>query len=255
MVNNNHHFQELESELLGQDFVENPQSATLEHFKGVAKGYSQTENCIAVLSDLSENQSHIFYGDFAHTLGLSPQGDHQINSIWEEEIYERIHPDDLAQRNIQELYFFRMIEKMDISQRHSFMTHSYLRMKNAQGRYIPALHRTLYLCSQESGALWLVLCLYNFSALGIEPKPFSGVIQDCSSGRLYTPHLDSPLILSQREIEILRLIEQGHMSKTIAHTLALSINTVNRHRQNIFEKLRVHSSIEAIGVARNLRIL
>ncbi len=255
MVNNNHQFQELESSLLGQNFVKKPLLSTLDHYMSVAQMYSQVESSVAVLSDLSQNKSYIYHGAFSQAIGLASHHQQQIDSIWEDEIYERIHPDDLTQRNIQELYFFRMIEKMEISERHNFMTHSHLRMKDAAGQYIPALHRTIYLCSQENGALWLVLCLYNFSALGLEPKPFVGVIQDCKTGRLYTPHITNSSILSERELEILRLVEQGQMSKTIAHGLGLSVNTINRHRQNIFEKLRVHSSIEAIGVARNLRIL
>ena len=40
------------------------------------------------------------------------------------------------------------------------------------------------------------------------------------------------------------------MSKDIAQTLSISINTVNRHRQNILEKLQVNNSIEACGLLR-----
>ena len=40
-------------------------------------------------------------------------------------------------------------------------------------------------------------------------------------------------ILSEREKEILELIRKGMRSKEIASELHISINTVNRHRQNI----------------------
>lgn len=42
-------------------------------------------------------------------------------------------------------------------------------------------------------------------------------------------------ILSEREKEILRCIRKGLSSKEIAATLYISVNTVNRHRQNILE--------------------
>lgn len=45
------------------------------------------------------------------------------------------------------------------------------------------------------------------------------------------------------------------MSKDIARILSISINTVNRHRQNILEKLQVSNSIEACRVAKELKLL
>ena len=62
-------------------------------------------------------------------------------------------------------------------------------------------------------------------------------------------------LLSEREKEILQLINKGKMSKDIAQTLSISINTVNRHRQNILEKLQVNNSIEACRIAKELHLL
>ncbi len=44
----------------------------------------------------------------------------------------------------------------------------------------------------------------------------------------------------------------GMISKSIAVKLGLSINTVNRHRQNILQKLRVRNSHEAVSVFNRL---
>jgi DNA-binding NarL/FixJ family response regulator len=57
------------------------------------------------------------------------------------------------------------------------------------------------------------------------------------------PELDN--ILSEREKEILTLIKNGKLSKEIAAELSISLHTVNRHRQNILEKLHVNNSFEA----------
>lgn len=51
------------------------------------------------------------------------------------------------------------------------------------------------------------------------------------------------------------MINKGKMSKDIAQTLSISINTVNRHRQNILEKLQVNNSIEACRIAKELHLL
>ena len=62
-------------------------------------------------------------------------------------------------------------------------------------------------------------------------------------------------ILSSREKQVLSLINKGLTSKEIAGMLSISIHTVNRHRQEILEKLQVKNSIEACRVAKDLGMI
>ena len=55
--------------------------------------------------------------------------------------------------------------------------------------------------------------------------------------------------LTTMELEVLKLLAAGKTSKKIADTLCLSINTINNHRQNIMNKLNIHSSIELVKFA------
>ena len=55
----------------------------------------------------------------------------------------------------------------------------------------------------------------------------------------------SPLqMLTGREQEVLRLLADGKRVKEIAHLLTISAKTVESHRQNIMDKLEIHSTIE-----------
>ncbi len=55
----------------------------------------------------------------------------------------------------------------------------------------------------------------------------------------------SPLhMLTGREQEVLRLLADGKRVKEIAHLLNISAKTVESHRQNIMDKLEIHSTIE-----------
>ena len=65
------------------------------------------------------------------------------------------------------------------------------------------------------------------------------------------PSFDA-ITLTTRELEILRLIADGFLSKEIAHQLQLSINTVNVHRGNLFNKFQVQNAGELIREASRL---
>lgn len=57
------------------------------------------------------------------------------------------------------------------------------------------------------------------------------------------------LKLSQREIEIIRLIRDGMINKEISNTLKLSIYTIETHRKNIYRKLNLYGIGELISFA------
>jgi LuxR family maltose regulon positive regulatory protein len=61
--------------------------------------------------------------------------------------------------------------------------------------------------------------------------------------------------LSERELEVLRLMAEGASNREIAETLFISIGTVKKHSSNIFFKLDARSRTQAIVNARKHRIL
>jgi DNA-binding NarL/FixJ family response regulator len=52
--------------------------------------------------------------------------------------------------------------------------------------------------------------------------------------------------LSEREREVLQLLTEGENNKKIAASLGISINTVEKHLKNLYEKLGVTSRTEAV---------
>lgn len=50
--------------------------------------------------------------------------------------------------------------------------------------------------------------------------------------------------LTPRELEVLKLIAEGHTSKEMAATLVLSIKTIERHRANILAKLGMRDRVD-----------
>jgi DNA-binding NarL/FixJ family response regulator len=54
-------------------------------------------------------------------------------------------------------------------------------------------------------------------------------------------------LLTTREAEVLQLIAEGHSNKQIAGELDISVKTVEKHRQQVMNKLNIH---DAVGLTR-----
>jgi ATP/maltotriose-dependent transcriptional regulator MalT len=93
----------------------------------------------------------------------------------------------------------------------------------------------------------------------------SPIVQECAVGEemsVICPVLDQAqdsgqLVeqLTQRELEILRLIADGLSYAEISNRLVIGLNTVRFHVKNIYGKLEVHGRTQAIVQARKLHLL
>lgn len=61
--------------------------------------------------------------------------------------------------------------------------------------------------------------------------------------------------LSKREIEILEQLSKGLKYKSIAENLFLSVGTVKKHVDNVYEKLQAHNKLEAVHKAKSNRLI
>ncbi len=66
-----------------------------------------------------------------------------------------------------------------------------------------------------------------------------------------------PLVepLSERELEVLRLLTTSLSSTEMAEEMIISVNTVRSHIRNIYSKLGVHSRYEAVARAKEINLL
>ena len=81
--------------------------------------------------------------------------------------------------------------------------------------------------------------LAEFTRLSQEPEPVTGT---------------APL-LTDREVQVLRLVARGLANREIAAELVISENTVKNHVRNILEKLQLHSRMEAVMYAVREKLL
>ena len=187
-------------------------------------------------------------------LGISPEERvSQLPSLYENFIFDRCHPDDLSRRHAEEIAFLRYIAGNSTPQHYrDYVLCNYLRVKDACGEYRWVKHRMIPLATDKNGCLLLCACIYTLATDEDRKAKFTNT--RTGEVRILT-NKDYENILSKREMEVLRLIDHGLLSKEISDNLCISINTVNRHRQNILQKLKVDRAIEACKLAHVMGLL
>lgn len=69
----------------------------------------------------------------------------------------------------------------------------------------------------------------------------------------FQKNIKSPL--TKRETEILKRLSEGLTREQTASELFINLNTVRTHVKNIYRKLKVTSKLEAITVAKKMRVI
>lgn len=107
-------------------------------------------------------------------------------------------------------------------------------------------------CLKEISSSQLAMAIRTVAdgAAWLDPGVASRVLRACSSAGIQSaapgPEGAAPASpLSQREIEVLRLVVEGLSNQQIADRLTLSVETVKTHMRHIMEKLAVSDRTQA----------
>jgi len=147
----------------------------LKDAKVIAQLYARLENTISVLSDLEGRKSYLYLGGVADQIGFEPIST-EINSIWEDELLSRVHPDDLQKKYRLEFSFSQLLKSIDLTERTNYSLITKLRIKNQKGKYVSIKHRLLYLSSTSDGNVSLALCLYDIVAPATSPATVAKIM-------------------------------------------------------------------------------
>ena len=160
-------------------------------------------------------------------------------------IEQLVHPDDLeVVRRIDK----KVWEFLDTLPEEEKLTYKYIYEMRIldRGKYVRMIYQMRLLAFKDD----------NFLAMGmidLAPEQSANTsvrfqIKNCLTDEVVPFAIESAtdVLLTPREKEILALAKEGMFSKEISEKLNISIHTVNRHRQNILEKLQVDNMIEAI---------
>lgn len=196
----------------------------------------------------SDNFADIFGYDLSRIKEIDRQGDL---------LEEKIHPDDKVRMNDIRIKHSQFIYSLPIEKRNDYTNTYQFRMLNAKEKYINVISRQQVIQTDRNGKAWMISGTMDISPDQAISDHVKYTVFDSKTGEFVTNFVLSgtKTILTEREIEILRLIRSGFLSKEIAYKLHLSIHTVNNHRKNILLKLRADNSIEALNNAEEKGLL
>lgn len=219
----------------------------------------EVEGDCRVITDAAADVCHIYGAAFARLMGLCDTDLYSslTDSSDEDEIYARIHPEDLVEKRMLEYEYFKYIDTQPDERKLDLKATCRIRIKDRNGRFLHVDNSTRVFRLSPKGKVWLILCCYSLSPCQEDVSDICSRIVDVRTGKIRSLHLSDrrSKILTEREKEVLTLIKEGKLSKQIADILKISVHTVNRHRQNILEKLSVGNSMEAIMAATAMRLL
>lgn len=223
------------------DYANVDQSAAHRHIKNISLFADETQNAIAIHDNIEIKPIYTskLYQEFF--------GENDWNAI---------HPDDqksLLKSSVAALHYFFNGNK-------NIKDHVLVRKYRAKikGTYCVIIEQVKALEFDTKGNVWLSLVIVTISPNQSPPYSFESKVFNTKTGDIITPideYFDGSPILSERELDVLRLVEKGFLSKEISEKLSISLHTVNTHRQRILKKLKVGTSIEAIKYASAIGIL
>ena len=168
-----------------------------------------------------------------------------IDAPQELDIEKLVHPDDLEVVRRIDKKVWEFLDTLPEEEKLAYKYIYELRVLD-KGKYVRMIYQMRILAFKDD----------NFLAMGIidlapEQSTNTSVrfqVKNCLTDEIVPFAIESAAdtLLTSREREVLALAKEGMLSKEISKKLNISVHTVNRHRQNILEKLKVDNIIEAI---------
>lgn len=228
-------------------------NALSKHLKSL-QNLAEISNSGINVFDLHKKEIVFFSANYGKLLGYKPSDFETLNYQFFD---GKIHPDEklkLALNGISNLKIFNAFSSEDKLNHKAIYEY---RMLNADNKYVRLVEQYQILELDRSGQIWLMLSIVDISPNQEADSPVKCQLLNFRTGHFIPVEIarTAELELTPREIEILKLVKQGLISKEISDRLSISVHTVNTHRQRFLEKLGANNSFEAVTFASKFGLL
>lgn len=155
------------------------------------------------------------------------------------------------------LHSLKIFEEIDNSDSFKIKAGHSLHMRNVDGNYVSLYRQFFPLAYDADNKLSHLLIVYtdvshieqrtntNLSVIGLNGKRF-----DYQTDKTKSQGEPASTYLTNREMQVLRLVADNQSSHKIAEYLFLSPHTVKIHRKNLLRKTGTSSSLELVMLAK-----
>lgn len=170
-----------------------------------------------------------------------------------------IHPDDIDIKFAYDHFSECYLGTIAPERRRHLKFNTYFRVLDPKGTYrwymmqMPDYHY-----DSNGNIIYALRAVYDISHIKKDGVPMMTLLDDtdpqnqiflCHSNTSHQPLVDKLLRLTDRELQVVRLLAGGQLSKQIAGNLGISPNTVENHKHNIFRKTETRSANELVAFA------
>jgi DNA-binding CsgD family transcriptional regulator/PAS domain-containing protein len=204
--------------------------------------------------DLNRKQSIFFSPNFGKVLGYTDTDYERLNYQFFE---SKIHHQEQRQLALNGLASLKLFNTLSSDEKLNHKVIHEYKMLNAEGKYVRLVEQYQVLELDKKGQIWLMLSIVDVSPNQESDGSVKSQVYNYKTGNIIPmPNDEKPqLELTKRELEILKLVKEGYLSKEISDKLSISVHTVNTHRYRFLEKLGANNSFEAVVFASKYGLL
>ncbi|MBO9198639.1 MULTISPECIES: response regulator transcription factor [Niastella] len=203
-------------------------------------------------------QEHVFYSNnFGRLIGYDIKEPAHYGPHF---LQDKVHPDDFWELTMNGISILKLFLQFPPQERANFKFINEYRILKADNTYIRVVEQDQIMTFDGCGNMWLSLGIIDISPNQDLQEPLKSQVFNFRTGEMISLQQERKkrevsVSLTQRELEVLKLVKTGFLSKEISHKLAISIHTVNTHRQRILEKLHADNSMEAVVFASDMGLI
>jgi DNA-binding CsgD family transcriptional regulator len=204
--------------------------------------------------DMNKREILFYSANFGKLLGYT-QADYAETSY---HFFDaKIHPKDKLTLSLNAVSVLKMFNEFtnDEKLNHKFINE--YRMLNVRDKYVRLIEQYQILELDRKGQIWLMLGIVDIAPDQEECDYVKSQLLNFRTGSFipFESAQKADFELTKRELQILKLVKEGLLSKEISDKLSISVHTVNTHRQKFLEKLGANNSFEALIFASKLGLL
>jgi hypothetical protein len=219
-------------------------------------GIDRNDLLIVKLEELTEQNDQFFYaGDimqmkffFTSKRSIQMMGvDPDVLSPYH--FFEATHTDDMERQTLGRAKLFKLAHDLYMAEKGFTIFSTNFKIRNPGGNYSNLLFQMyLFYSTIPYKSVFLLKIHTNIDGAKKMKRGFHYYLGNDLSNFRYPDEelLSLGIPFSDREFEIIRLVESGLNSEQIADKLFLSVHTVNTHRKNILAKAEKPSMSELI---------